>query len=113
MSYLKSYLVDEAAQLVRSYAISDANFNEAWKAITGRYDNIRLLVNAHFQKMFGQPAIRIESATTLRKLMDTTTECTRALNSLEISTSQRLEAETHKQWELFLTHNELPSYEDL
>lgn len=124
LHYLKSFLEDDAAQLVRSYQVTDANFDVAWEALDNRYNNKRLLISAQFKKLFGQVASTSESAASIRKLMDTTTECVRALNALDLPTehwssiivfivSQRLEAETHKQWELSLTHNDIPTYEQL
>lgn len=124
LHYLKSFLEDDAAQLLRSYQVTDANFSAAWIALDTRYNNKRLLVNAQFKKLFGQPSLNVESASAIRKLIDTTTECVRALNALELPTeewdsvlvfivSERLDSETHKQWEISLAHNDLATYEQL
>lgn len=124
LHYLKSFLEGEAAQLVRSYALTDGNYRVAWQALNTRYNNKRLLVNAQFQRLFGQQAVQGGSASKLRQLLDTTAECVAALRDQELPTGewdavivfivvQRLDAESHKQWEISLTDNELPSFAEL
>lgn len=124
LHYLKSFLEGEAAQLLRAYNVSDGNYRIAWTALDDRYNNKRLLVNAQFQRLFGQPAISNESAMMLRQLMDTTSECVQALRALELPTdhwdavivyivTQRLDSDSHKHWEISLTENEIPTFASL
>lgn len=122
--YLKMSLEGDAAQIIRSYQLTNANYQIAWNALKDRYNNKRLIVTAHFKTLFGQKLVANESAASLRNLIDTSLECIRALNSLELPTddwdcmlvfiiSQKLDAETHKQWELSLAHNNLPTLNEL
>lgn len=122
--YLNSYLEGDAARIVRSYDITDANFQNAWTALVTRYDNLRLLVRAQFKKLYAQPKVTKESSTALEKLMDTTTECVRALNSLGLPTQEwdsvivnvveeRLDAESFRQWESSLDHDAFSTLDEL
>lgn len=124
LHYLKSFLEGEAAQLVRPYCVSDGNYRIAWAALDTRYNNKRLLVNAHFKRLFGQPSVSGEWAHELRQLLDTTAECVAALKEHDLPTEewdavlvyitvQRLDAESHKQWEISLDDNELSTFDQL
>lgn len=124
LHYLKSFVTGEAAQLVRSYGVTDGNYRIAWGVLDGRYNNNRLLLNAYMKRLFEQPAVQHESASLLRQLIDTTTECTQALAALDLPTEhwdavmvyivvQRLDPDSHKQWEISLTENDLPTYAQL
>lgn len=124
LHYLKSFLTGEAAQLVRAYSVTDGNYRVAWSALDTRYNNKRLLVNALFQRLFGQASVTKESAMMLRQLIDNTSECVQALKALDMPTdkwdaflvyivTQRLDADSHKQWEISLTDNEFPSFDEL
>lgn len=124
LHYLKSFVTGEAAQLVRAYSVTDGNYRVAWGVLDGRYDNKRLLMNAYMKRLFDQPTVAHESATSLRELMDTTTECAQSLAALDLPVEQwdavlvyivvqRLDSDTHKQWEISLTENDVPTYGQL
>lgn len=124
LQYLKSFVEGEAAQVLRPYSVADGNYRVAWAALDARYNNTRLLVQAHFRRLFGQPVINSESTAHLRQLIDTTSECVQSLRSHELPTdqwdavlvyimTQRLDPETHKQWEVSLADNELPTFKDI
>lgn len=50
--YLLSAIPGNASAVVRSVPLSEANYEVAWNALTERYDNQRLLINAHLESLF-------------------------------------------------------------
>lgn len=122
--YLKSKLDGEAAQLLRNYSLTDANYTIALDALTARYENKRVIANAHLKMLFSQASVKVESSATLRKLVDNTNDCVRALNALEIDTAswdpvlvflitQKLDPSTILEWERTLKTSELPKLKDI
>lgn len=118
--YLKSKLDGEAAQLVRNYALTDANYALARQALLSRYQNNRVIANAHLKALFNQPTVKVESTINLRKLIDTTNDVIRALGGLNIVTAnwdpmivfivtERLDATTILEWERTLNGQDMPT----
>lgn len=85
--YLKTKVIDEAAQLVSHLQATEDNFKIAWQLLKRRYDNHRRMVEAHVKKILNQPRVTNNSATQLKELHDTTKECILALQNLEINTT--------------------------
>lgn len=124
LQYLKLALRGEPAQLIQSFAITDLNYQEAWNLLNERYQNTREIVNAHIDRMLSQVTLHQESATGLRKLADTTTECRRSLELLEVPVkewdaiivniiSKKLDPDSRRHWELSLTTDAIPTFEQL
>lgn len=118
--YLKSKLDGEAAQLVKNYSLTDANYPIALASLTARYENQRLIAYAHLKALFGIPAVKIETSASLRRLIDSTNDCVRALNGLNIDTeswdswltffvTQKLDTTTILEWERTLVTPNLPT----
>lgn len=51
MQYLKSVLTDDAAQVIASLNISNENFEMAWKLLSERFDNKRVLIDREIDKI--------------------------------------------------------------
>lgn len=60
LHYLKSSVEGEAAQLIRSYNITDANYMEAWRSLQVRYKNKRFIVNSHLRHILELPKLKLE-----------------------------------------------------
>ncbi|XP_022832838.1 uncharacterized protein LOC111360825 [Spodoptera litura] len=127
LHYLKSHLTGEAEQLIRHTPITDANYSECWSHLEKRYANKKYLTNCILKRLFGQKRLIVESATSLKELLDTTSDCLSALKNLNIDVSTwdviiihivtfKLDNETRKQWELSISNdsnssNELPTFD--
>uniref|UniRef100_A0A2H1WI74 SFRICE_041182 n=1 Tax=Spodoptera frugiperda TaxID=7108 RepID=A0A2H1WI74_SPOFR len=125
MHYLKGHLTGEAEQLIRHTPITDANYNQCWLQLERRYANKKYLTNCILKRLFSQKRLLVESASGLKELLDTTTDCLSALTNLKIDVSTwdviiihivtfQLDNETRKQWELSIStdsSNELPTLE--
>ncbi|KAF9819365.1 hypothetical protein SFRURICE_001567, partial [Spodoptera frugiperda] len=116
MHYLKSHLSGEAEQLVRQTPVSEANYSQCWAQLEKRYSNKKYLVNCILKRLFGLKRMHVESAISLKELLDTTNDCLRFEKSKKGMTTGKLDSETRKQWELSLSNhdsNELPTYDEL
>ena len=80
LNYLKACVKGDAAKLISSITITDANYAIAIDLLKQRYENNRSIVQAHVQTVWKQSAMKVESASGLCKLLGTTNEHLRALN---------------------------------
>ena len=111
LNYLKACVKGDAAKLISTITITDANYSLASKLLRDRYDNKRCIVQAHLQAIWNQSAMKSESASNLRKLLETTNEHLRALKDLGQPVDQwdsllvfwigdKMDAESRRQWQL-------------
>lgn len=125
MSYLKSFLNGEAANLIQHLQVTKDNFEAAWTILKTRYDNKRLQVSTILEKLIQQPNCVTDSANSLKMLHDTSNECMHALKVIGINTDEwnpilhhllikKLDAKTHTAYEQQLANpRELQSMADL
>lgn len=62
LHYLKSHVTGEAAQRIASFTITANNFELAWKSLTARYENKRVLIRSNFDKLFELQPLTQKSA---------------------------------------------------
>lgn len=125
MHYLKTALKGDAQHLLKHFSITEANYTPAWNMLIARYKNNRLIINSHLKTLVSQPKLLKESATGLRLLLDTTTECIQALSNLEVPTEhwnaiivylieQRMDSDSFKAWEQSREKpNEVPTFDEI
>ncbi|CAG7817678.1 unnamed protein product, partial [Allacma fusca] len=124
LQYLKSALTGDAAELLESFQISDANYNEAWDTLRKRYQNLRELVKSHLNRFLEMPFVKHESGVELRRLVDTSSSVVRALKALKRPINDdcdlavhiittRLDTETHKLWETLIGRERIPTLTEL
>lgn len=123
--YLKGLLTGEAAQVIQALEISDCNYQVAISLLRDRYDNKKRLVHDHIKCIFNLPQLAKENAPQLRDIVDSLTKHLRSLASLKLSQEQlfqsviiyiiasKFDHRTARDWETFITKNELPSVTDL
>nr|XP_029710301.1 uncharacterized protein LOC109422104 [Aedes albopictus] len=123
MQYLVSFLDGSAKQLVSSFPISEANYLEAWEALTNVYDKKKYTVFALVREFVGQPAVTSGTSESLRKLVTTSDEVVRQLNALgeEFNTRdpwlihlllEKLDKESRSHWAQRIIEEENPSFDD-
>lgn len=124
LHYLKGHLTGEAEQLIRHTPITAANYTQCWDLLEKRYNNKRYLANCVLKRLFGQKRLNFESASGLKELLDTTTDCLGTLKNLKVNVNTwdiiiihivtfKLDPETRKYWELSVSsgdQNELPTF---
>lgn len=127
LHYLKAHLTCEAEQLIRHTPIASSNYTRCWELLENRYNNKRFLSKSILNRLFNQSALTVESASALKDLLDTSSDCLNALSCLGIPVttwdiivihivSSKLDRETRKQWELSVSssdrdRNELPTFD--
>ena len=110
LHYLKSNLTGEAEKLMRNLNVTSLNYEPAWERLVNRYENKRMLINTQLDLIFDIPIVRTDSASAIKHLIDTTTECTALLQGLGVDTStwdsilihilvRKLSNEMHHAWE--------------
>ena len=129
LSYLKLSLKGDAAQIIPSLLVTDANYDIAKRKLEERYNNKRSIVKAHLAAIHALPAVKTESSVELRKLLESTNEHVQALEALMLPVNhwdailvywqlEKLDAESRKQFELahpgtdVLTFKELTTFMD-
>lgn len=80
--YLISYLEGDAARIISNLEVSSANYAQAWKLLSERYDNKRLLINHHLSSLFNIQPLTRETERSLRFMVDHVVKNLRALSSL-------------------------------
>ena len=124
LNYLKVCLVGNAAKLITSVTITDANYGIAMKLLHERYENKRCIVQAHLKAIWTQPPMRNESAVDLRKILETTNEHLRTFAELGEPIDswdsllifwiiERLDGQSRKQWQLANPGTHFLKWEDL
>ncbi|GFU64560.1 uncharacterized protein TNCV_304991 [Trichonephila clavipes] len=119
LQYLKLSVKAEAATLLQSVQITNDNYKKAWNALTERYENEAEIINAALNKLISQPILKQESASGLRKLIDTTQQCIDTLQTLRQPVEYwdtliifllrgKLDSETLRVWTLEQTNKKIP-----
>lgn len=123
LQYLKSLLKGEAEILLRQTPITAENYAIAWASLKDRFENKRVLIHNNLRKLFNQRRAE-ESASSIRKLLDTPRECTNSLkiHGIDIMSwdcilvylvSQFIPAESNTLWEQSIIKNVLPTFNKL
>ncbi|GFQ79178.1 uncharacterized protein TNCT_189701 [Trichonephila clavata] len=121
LQYLKLSVKGEAATLLQSIQITNYNYQKAWNALTERYENEAEIINAALNKLVSQPVLKQESASGLRKIIDTTQQCIDTLQILKQPVEHwdiliifllrgKLDPETLRFWTLEQTNKKNPSF---
>ena len=122
LHHLKVNLVGEAAQVIKQFNITNANYRSAWTALSNRHENARALITSQIKLLISQPKISNESASSIKSLIDVTCECLASLQNLKVNTVnwdplliyllvQKLPPDTHRAWEESLSDcKEFPTW---
>ncbi|XP_022817932.1 uncharacterized protein LOC111350544 [Spodoptera litura] len=127
LHFLKTSVTHEAQTLLNNIQVTDNNYAHAWDILRTRYGNKRLILNHSMRRLFNQKKMTSQSASQLKGLLDTTTECLHSLTTLNIDTSswdpvliyllvQKMDPETHKNWEEYAYKEDsdcVPTWSDL
>ncbi|GFY32208.1 DUF1758 domain-containing protein [Trichonephila clavipes] len=84
LQYLKGVLKGDAQKMVQSLPITDGNFQIAWDLLKERYFHKREILSSLMKKLMNISPITCESHAQILKLVDSTKECVRLLETLEL-----------------------------
>ncbi|CAL8134640.1 unnamed protein product [Orchesella dallaii] len=124
LEYLNAAVKGEAERVIKSFQITDANFDEAWALLCKRYENNRELVFSILKSFLTQPKMNSESLPALRKLVDVSLQCQRSLAVLKRPVAQwddmlvytvvdKLDNSTKREWAKSLTGADMPTFQEL
>jgi len=121
--YLLSAVTGSASAVIRSVPLSDSNYEVAWNILEGRFDNQRVIINAHMDKLFNFPPLKSASLEDMKTFLDNFKENIDALKSFDIPNKEGfilfyiafrlLDSSTKCQFESQHTQNILPVIDDL
>ncbi|XP_014614951.1 PREDICTED: uncharacterized protein LOC106792932 [Polistes canadensis] len=97
MHYLRTSLEGEAAKVVANLKLSADSFTIAWNRLSDRFDNKRLLILAHLDRLMALPRNKKRSSGSLIKLINIVTSSLSALATLGCLTDQ---------WDHIIVHQE-------
>ncbi|CAL1680937.1 unnamed protein product [Lasius platythorax] len=81
--YLISLLSDDALSAISNLPLSDDNYPIAYDTLVSRYKNKRKLASLYWNSIAGAKQLKVDSAESLGKLLDTFNENLRALELME------------------------------
>ncbi|XP_021963617.1 uncharacterized protein LOC110859062 [Folsomia candida] len=124
LQYFKVCVKGDAFNLIKSFSITDSHFREAWSLLVDRYDNKREITQALVNRIFSQPHLKQESASSLQQLLDVTMESMRSLRVLGrpvdewddlivFIVTDRMDSATRREWAMSLTGTDPPSLKEL
>ncbi|XP_063993929.1 uncharacterized protein LOC135171374 [Diachasmimorpha longicaudata] len=124
LTRLKAALRGEAASLISNIAISNDNFATAWEALRNRYENKRVLVASHLNRILALTPVKVKTAKAIQTVIYTTKEAMHAPKTLGAPTEhwdiiishlirRLLDPDTREKWELKLGDSrEIPTLEE-
>ena len=88
IQYLRGCLKGDASRVIAGLTISDSSFDRAWRLLTSRYENQRLLITAHLDTLFGSSPMTAHSAYELNELLNSVESSINSITALNISMAQ-------------------------
>ncbi|XP_008180394.1 uncharacterized protein LOC103308567 [Acyrthosiphon pisum] len=121
--YLLSYLLGPPLTIVKAVPLTADNYSIAWNALKNRYDNKRLLVTAHIEKLFAFAPLTKESPVSLSLFVNTFRENVSAIQALGVGDlagfilfyigSRVIDPLTRRLFEATVVKNEIPDLNSL
>ena len=123
--YLNDALSGDAARVIQSLGVSDANYDLAWKSLLDRFEDERSLIHFHLSSLFNLPVLTKGTFVALRQLIDDTSNNLMALKSLGEDTdawdtviihmlTTKLDFVTKREWEKrMLSMNGRPTFREM
>ncbi|GFY33407.1 integrase catalytic domain-containing protein [Trichonephila clavipes] len=125
LQYLKGVLKGDAQKIVQSLPITDGNFQIAWDLLKERYFHKCEILSSLMKKLMNITPITCESHAQILKLVDSTKECVRLLETLDLKVEGtadiilmfiiqfKLDSTTRGWWERSLDNEKIPSLSEL
>ncbi|XP_077255218.1 uncharacterized protein LOC143893566 [Temnothorax americanus] len=122
LNYLKSTLIDEAANKLKIFTIDGINYSHAWDLLERSYEVKRVLISRHLSLIINLPTLEKETTSGLSKLADDTQQHVASLNALGVSVGPemivhvlegKLPKGTLDRWEATLERDEFPKLDQM
>ncbi|XP_015119500.1 uncharacterized protein LOC107042816 [Diachasma alloeum] len=95
MLRLKGALKGQAEALIKNIGVEAANYSIAWRKFIARYENSRLIMASHLNRILNMEQLKEKSTAGLLAIVNNTTEALEALKSLGAPT---------EHWDIIVTH---------
>lgn len=82
--HLRNALVGAASGIIDQDIVNNNDYDAAWKFLTDRYEDRRLIMDKHIEALTNLPKVAKESSKDMRKLIDTCTKNVEALKNLAL-----------------------------
>ncbi|XP_011859064.1 PREDICTED: uncharacterized protein LOC105556580 [Vollenhovia emeryi] len=96
LHYLRGCVQGSAEQLIRGLPLTGESLQPSWDLLTSRFDNKRLIIQAHLDGLLNLSHALPKNAASLTKLVSTVSEIDKALSSLGMA---------EHMWNCFLVHH--------
>ncbi|XP_011858259.1 PREDICTED: uncharacterized protein LOC105555829 [Vollenhovia emeryi] len=96
LHYLRGCVQGSAEQLIRGLLLTGESLQPSWELLTSRFDNKRLIIQAHLDGLLNLSHALSKNAASLTKLVSTVSEIDKALSSLGMA---------EHMWNCFLVHH--------
>ncbi|KYN22031.1 hypothetical protein ALC57_05586 [Trachymyrmex cornetzi] len=114
--YLRSSLFGDVLQVIHTLETTDDNYVVAWRLITERYENRKLIINKHIKELFELQPVSKSNHVSLRSFIDAVRTHVRALEVLKQPVTHwdtiliyllidKLDYATRKDWEFEVRKN--------
>ncbi|XP_076661133.1 uncharacterized protein LOC143365020 [Halictus rubicundus] len=122
LQYLRSALVQEAANKIRLFDVDGINYAKAWDILERAYENKRVLVSRHMSMLFDLPTLDKESTSGLTRLADDAQQHFASLHALGAPVctqtvvhllESKLPKITYEKWQAGLSRQEYPSLDEM
>lgn len=114
LHYLKTSLSGEPPQLLQNVPLTEVSFAGAWRTITARYENLRLLIQSQLAALSLLPTMQKEVATNLKPLLNGTLEALHWDDRLVFGLVNKLDVRTQTAWETSIgARTDPPTFEQL
>ncbi|XP_058445661.1 uncharacterized protein LOC131426915 [Malaya genurostris] len=124
LHYLRSQLQGEAMAVIEALPITSANYLTAWELLVKRYSNFKIIKRKQIQAIFDLQLLRKESASELHSLLEGFERILKTLDQLVQPCdykdllllhilSSKLDSNTRRSWEEYISAKETESLKDL
>ncbi|XP_055618639.1 uncharacterized protein LOC129763518 [Toxorhynchites rutilus septentrionalis] len=120
--HLRNCLVGQAAGIIDQDLVNNNDYEAAWMVLKQRFEDKRIIIDKHVEKLFNLPRVGQENATNMRKMIDTCTKNVEALRNLDLPIAglgeqmlvnlitEKMDKKLRVAWEARQKKDVLPTY---
>ncbi|XP_044585213.1 uncharacterized protein LOC123265490 [Cotesia glomerata] len=126
LHYLQTSLTGSAASIIAHFPMCNSQFIHAWNKLLAKYDNHRLFISAHLDRLLNIPKISYNSTAQLQQFIDSASESITALKGQQVILGEsdeillthllisKLDRYTQKAWNTTLrSSTDYPTFKQL
>ena len=120
--YLISAVKGEASSAISSIKVCDENYVIAWDVLKKRFENKKLIVQNNLKALFNLEPVKRDTHANIQKFLDDVKKTIQTLQNYGQPTidtlliyiiSAKFTLNTRREWELFNSKDEFPTYQEL